>query len=159
MHISKKQERTTGKYAIAKYTQYFKYHRFTVNKDNLFFLLAVLVHPPQYYLPLLHISCFLYSLNKRSQPRQNLFSNTRENPAKTSKSRNIRFVARCPFWRFLLVNKLPLSIVAIHAQYRDTVPLITYDENSPYKCINLLFASYFCSRAQLSKGRFSLTQG
>ena len=126
MHISKKQERTTGKYALAKYIQYFKYHRFTANQDNLFFfLLAVTVHSPQYYLPLLHIRCFLYSLNKRSQPRQNLFSNTRENLAKTSKSRNIRIVVRRRFWRFLLVNKLPLSIMAVHAQYRDTVPLIS----------------------------------
>ena len=40
-----------------------------------------------------------------------------QNPAK------IRIVARRRFWRFLLVNKLPLSIMAAHAQYRDTVPL------------------------------------
>ena len=65
--------------------QYFKHHRFTANEDNLFFLIVpVPVDPPQYYWPLLHVSRFLYSLNKRSQARPNLFSNTREVPAKTS---------------------------------------------------------------------------
>ena len=41
-----------------------------------------------------------------------------------SKSPKIRIVARRRFWRFLLVNKLPLSIMAVHAQYRDAVPLM-----------------------------------
>ena len=30
-------------------------------------------------------------------------------------------VAGRRFWRFLLVNQLPLSIMAVHAQYRATV--------------------------------------
>ena len=65
MQIAKKQARTTSKYAIAKYTQAFStsnmYHRFTANKDNIFFLIV----PPQYYWPLLHVCRFLYSLSKK----------------------------------------------------------------------------------------------
>ena len=41
---------------------------------------------------------------------------------KTTKSRKIRIVAGRRFWRFLLVNQLPLSIMAVHAQYRATAP-------------------------------------
>ena len=99
MQIAKKQARTTSKYAITKYTQVFLYfrsvkcHRFTANEDYLFFLIvAVPVYPPQYYWPLLHVSRFLYSLNKTKVP------------ASTSKSRKIRIVARRRFWRFLLVH-------------------------------------------------------
>ena len=50
-------------------------------------------------------------------------TNVREVPAKTTKSRKIRIVAGHRFWRFLLVNQLPLSIRAVHAQYRDKAPL------------------------------------
>ena len=50
-------------------------------------------------------------------------TNMREVPTKTTKSRNIRIVAGRRFWRFLLVNQLPLSIKAVHAQYRATAPL------------------------------------
>ena len=46
----------------------------------------------------------------------------REVPAKTTKSRQIRIVAGRRFWRFLLVNQLPLSIMAVYAQYR-AIPL------------------------------------
>ena len=127
MQIAKKQARTTSKYAIAKCTQVSaKYHRSTANEDNLFFLIVpVFVDPPQYYWPLLHVSRFLYSLNKTSQARQYLFSNIREVPANTSKSRKVRIVAGRRFWRFLLVNQLPLSIMAVHAQYGSTHPLIS----------------------------------
>ena len=91
MQIAKKQARTTSKYAIAKYTQVFS----TSNLLNItgpqrtktifffFLIVPVPVDPPQYYWPLLHVSRFLYSLNKTSQARQNLFSNIREVPAKT----------------------------------------------------------------------------
>ena len=48
----------------------------------------------------------------------------REVPAKTTKFRKIRIVAGRRFWRFLLVNQLPLSIMVVHAQYRATAPLI-----------------------------------
>ena len=106
-------------------------HRFLLNitgpqrtKTIFFFLIVpVPVDPPQYYWPLLHVSRFLYSLNKTSQARQNLFSNIREVPANTSKSRKVRIVAGRRFWRFLLVNQLPLSIMAVHAQYGATAPL------------------------------------
>ena len=47
-----------------------------------------------------------------------------EVPAKTSKSGKITIVAGRRFWRFLLVNQLPLSIMAVHAQYRATAPLL-----------------------------------
>ena len=92
MQIAKKQARTTSKYAIAQYTQVFSTSNLlniTANEDNLFFFLIVPVpvDPPHYYWPLLHVSRFLYSLNKTSQARQNLFSNIREVPAKTSKAR------------------------------------------------------------------------
>ena len=52
-------------------------------------------------------------------------TNIREVPAKTTKYRKIRIVAGRRFraWRFLLVNQLPLSIMAVHAQYRATAPL------------------------------------
>ena len=50
-------------------------------------------------------------------------TNIREVPAKTTKSRKIRIVAGRRFWRFLLVKQLPLSIMAVHAQYRATAPL------------------------------------
>ena len=95
-------------------------HRFLVlrRKRTIFFLI-VPVDPPQYYWPLLHVSCFLYSSNKRSQAGLDLFSNKRE---VTSKSRKIRIVAGR---RFLLVNQLPLvlplSIMTVYAQYRATV--------------------------------------
>ena len=36
----------------------------------------------------------------------------------------IRIVAGRRFWRFELVNQLPLSIMAVHAQYRATVHFI-----------------------------------
>ena len=36
----------------------------------------------------------------------------------------IRIVAGRRFWRFLLVTHLPLSIMAVHAQYRATAPSI-----------------------------------
>ena len=86
-------------------------------KQSFYFILAVPVDPPQYYWPLLHVSRFRYSINRRSQARHNLLSNRREDPAK------IRIVAGRRFWRFLLVNQLPLSIMSVHAQYRATVPL------------------------------------
>ena len=50
-------------------------------------------------------------------------SNMSEVPAKTTKFRKIRIVAGRRFWRFLLVNQLPLSIMAVQAQYRATTPL------------------------------------
>ena len=50
-------------------------------------------------------------------------TNMREVPAKTTKSRKIRIVAERGFWRILLVNQLPLSIMALHAQYRVNAPL------------------------------------
>ena len=46
-----------------------------------------------------------------------------EVPAKTTKFRKIRIVAGHRFWRFLLVNQLPLSIMAMQVQYRATTPL------------------------------------
>ncbi|KAK2572520.1 hypothetical protein P5673_002777 [Acropora cervicornis] len=49
-------------------------------------------------------------------------TNMRGVPAKTTKSPKIRIVAGRRFWRFLLVNQLPLSIMAVHAQYRATAP-------------------------------------
>ena len=52
-------------------------------------------------------------------------TNMREVPAKTTISRNIRIVAGRRFWRFLLVNQLPLSIIVVHAQYGATIPLRT----------------------------------
>ena len=126
MQSAKKQARSTSKYAIAKYTQAFSTSSITASqrtKTILFLIVPVPVDPPQYYWPLLHVSRFLYSLNKRSQARHNMSSNIREVPANTSKSRKIRIVAGRRFWRFLLVNQLPLSIMAVHAQYRVTVPL------------------------------------
>ena len=50
-------------------------------------------------------------------------TNMREVPAKNTKSRKIRIVAARRFWRFLSVNQLPLSIVAVDAQYRATAPV------------------------------------
>ena len=52
----------------------------------------------------------------------------REVPAKTTTCRKIRIVAGRRFWRFLLVDQLPLSIMAVHAQYRATAPLSIDDE-------------------------------
>ena len=52
-----------------------------------------------------------------------LFSNIHDVPSKTSKSRKIRIVAGRRFWRFLLVNQLPLSIMPVHEQYRAAAPL------------------------------------
>ena len=52
-------------------------------------------------------------------------TNMREVPAKTTRSRKIRIVAGRRFWRFLLVNQLPLSIMAVHPQYRATALLRT----------------------------------
>ena len=83
MQIAKKQARTTSKYAIAKYKQVFC----TSDRSNItasqrtktiffFLIVPVPVYPPQYYWPLLHVSRFLYSLNKTSQARQNLFFQT-----------------------------------------------------------------------------------
>ena len=88
----------------------------------IFFFLIV---PPQYnyYSPLLHFCHFLYSLNKKGTGKDNLFSNVSEVPAKTSKSRKIHNAAGRRFWQFLLVNQLPLSIMAVHAKYRATAPL------------------------------------
>ena len=48
----------------------------------------------------------------------------REVPVKTTKSHKIRIVTGRRFCQFLLVNQLPLSIMAVHAQYRATAPLI-----------------------------------
>ena len=79
MQIAKKQAQTTSKYAIAKYTQVFctsDLSNITASQrtKTIFFLIVpVPVYPPQYYWPLLHVSRFLYSLNKKSQARQNLF--------------------------------------------------------------------------------------
>ena len=126
MQIAKKQTRTTSKYPIAKYTRAFSTSSITASqrtKTILFLIVPVPVDPPQYYWPLLHGRHFLYSLNKRSQARQKMSSNMREVPANTSKSRKIRIVAGRRFWRFLLVNQLPLSTMAVHAQYRFTIPL------------------------------------
>ena len=128
MQIAKKQARTTSKYAIAKYTRVFSTSNITASQrtKTIFFLIIVPVpvDPPQYYWPLLHVSRFLYFLNKRSQARDNLFSNipVRELPVKTSNSRKIRIVAGRRFWRFLLGYQLTLSIMAVPAQYRATVP-------------------------------------
>ena len=109
MKIEKKQPRTTSKYAIAKYTQVFSTSNITASQRTttmfFFLIVPVPVDPPQYYWLLLHVSRFLYSLNKRSQARHNLFSNIHEVPAKTSKSRKIRIVAGRRFGRFLLVNR------------------------------------------------------
>jgi len=93
-------------------------------QSSFLIIVPVPVDPPQYYWPLLHVSRFLYFLNKRSQARDNLFSNipVRELPVKTSNSRKIRIVAGRRFWRFLLGYQLTLSIMAVHAQYRATVP-------------------------------------
>ena len=63
---------------------------------SFFFLIVpVSVYPPQYYWPLLHVSRFLYSLNKRSQARQNLlfqtyvkFLRVLQNPARFALSRD-----------------------------------------------------------------------
>ena len=121
MQIAKKQARTTSKYAIAKYTQVFSASNITTSQrtKTIFFfnrtcavLLAIVARQ----------SLSLFFKSKRSQAIHNLFSNIREVPAKSSKSRKIRIVAGRRFWRFLLVNQLPLSIVAVHA-LRATVPL------------------------------------
>ena len=81
MQIANKQALTTSKYAIAKYTQVFctsDLSNITASqrtKTIFFFLIVpVPVYPPQCQWPLLHVSRFLYSLNKTSQARQNLFS-------------------------------------------------------------------------------------
>ena len=118
MQIAKRQARTTSKCVIAKYAQVFSTSNITPSQrtKTIFFLIV----PAQYYWPLLRVSRFFYSLNQRSQARHNLFSNIREVPAKTSKCRKIRIVAGRRFRRFLLVNQLPLSIMAVHAQYRAT---------------------------------------
>ena len=50
-------------------------------------------------------------------------TNMRKVHAKSTKSRKIRIVAGRRFRRFRLVNQLPLSIMAVHAQYRATAPL------------------------------------
>ena len=57
-------------------------------------------------------------------------TNMREVPAKITKSRKIRIVAGRRFWRFLLVNQLPLSIMAVHVQYRATAPLKIFAPDS-----------------------------
>ena len=57
-------------------------------------------------------------------------TNMREVPAKITKSRKIRIVAGRCFWRFLLVNQLPLSIMAVHAQYGATAPLKIFAPDS-----------------------------
>ena len=131
MQIAKKKSRTTSKYAIAKYTQVFNTSNLlnmigSQRTKTIFFFLLIVpvpVDPPQYYWPLLQVSRFLYSLNKTSQARQKLFSNISKVPSNTSKFRKVRFVAGCRFWRFLLVNQLPLSIMAVDAQYGATAPL------------------------------------
>ena len=46
-------------------------------KTIFFLTVPVPVDPTQYYWPLLHVSRFLYCLNKTSQARQNLLSNIR----------------------------------------------------------------------------------
>ena len=104
MQIAKKQAPTTSKYAIAKYTQVF------CTSDLFFFLIVpVPVYPPQYYWPLLHVSRFLYSLNKTSQARQNLFFQTYvkflrvlQNPARFALSHDAVFYwftsYRCQSW-------------------------------------------------------------
>ena len=51
-------------------------------------------------------------------------TNIHEVPAKTTKFHKICIVAGRRFWQFLLVNQLPLSIMAVHAQYRATGPLM-----------------------------------
>jgi len=63
------------------------------------------------------------SQSESLKARHNLFSNMREVPVKTSKSRKIRIVAGR---RFLLVNQLPPSIMAVYAQYRAAVPLKSF---------------------------------
>ena len=100
-----------------------------------------LIVPPQYYWPLLHVCAFLYSLIVPSIRRWRIdfkiielvvgeMTNMHEVPARTRKSRKIRIVAGRRFWRFLLVNQLPLSIMAVHAQYRATAPLKSITANS-----------------------------
>ena len=74
-----------------------------------------------------------------------MFSNLREVPAKTSKSHKIRIVAENRFWRFLLVNQLLLSIMAVHAQYRATAPL-TVDKPRANGCVFKRIAEIACVR-------------
>ena len=93
---------------------YFKYHSFIGKEDN-FFLIA----PPEYYWPLLHVCRFLYSRNNKVTGQTICF----QTYVKFLESRKIRIVAGRRFWRFLLVNQLPLSIIAVHAQYHATAPL------------------------------------
>ena len=139
MQIAKKQARTTSKYAITKYTQAFSTSNITASQrtKTIFFLIV----PPQYYWPLLHVCGFLYSLIVPSIRRWRIdfkiielvvceMTNMHEVPARTRKSRKIRIVAGRRFWRFLLVNQLPLSIMAVHAQYRATAPLKSITANS-----------------------------
>lgn len=122
MQITKKQAQTTSTYAIAKYTRVFSSSNITASerrKTIYFFnctsgiLLAIVAR----------LSLSLFFKQKGHRP-DNLFSNMRKVPAKTSKSRKIRIVAGRRFWRFLLVNQLPLSIMALHAQYRAIAALI-----------------------------------
>ena len=61
-----------------------------------------------------------HRLNEKVTGQTICFQTLREIPAKTSKSRTIRFVAGRRFRRYLLVNQLPVSITAVHAQYRAT---------------------------------------
>ena len=120
MQIAKKQARTSSTYAIAKYTRVFSTLNITASqrrKTIYFFnctsgiLLAIVAR----------LSPSLFFKQKGHRP-DNLFSNIREVSAKTSKSRKIRIVAGPRFWRFLLVNQLPLPIIAVHARYRNTAP-------------------------------------
>ena len=55
--------------------------------------------------------------------------------------REVRIVVGRRFWRFLLVNQLPLSIMAVHAQYRATAPLRSQDHIDPLKSLTISPAS------------------
>ena len=135
MQIAKKQARTTSKYAIAKYTGFLyfrsvKYHRFTANEEYLFFFFLIVpvpVYPPQYYWPLLHVSRFLYSLNKA---RQNLFFQTYvkflrvlQNPARFALSRD---AVSGVFYRFtsrilcFFVTIETWSLLELHLRFEIT---------------------------------------
>ena len=65
MQTATKQARTTSKYAIAKYTQVFSTSNITASQRT-----KTIFFKSQYYWPLLHVSRFLYSLNKRSQVKR-----------------------------------------------------------------------------------------
>ena len=140
MQIAKKQPRTTSKYAIAKYTQVFCTSDLSIisplhseRRLSFFFLIVpVPVYPPQYYWPLLHVSRFLYSLNKTSQARQNLlfqtyvkFLRVLQNPARFALSRDA-------------VSGVFIGLLATSANHGCTCAILCY---SPFKAEYCVFSS------------------